>query len=238
MFMYQQKLLTFGELVESEVHPRDLRDQKYSLEKLRRQEPRDAQQMSDFLDGLVIDTESDESGSDLSSDPSSMSGSTESLDSIPEKKKTKKKKNSKKTAAKVQRDEMVQKLRSKPDDPDEMFAAEKRALGPKRWRTRRKINEMLEGIADLDKSRINLSNGKKGLLDHVTKLIVENSDTAHWSWGDLQMRTRINRIPPIHRMKPKHVEKIKKGLVSKNCIRQERNDSYHFSEKFSNTKKL
>ncbi|NP_001368730.1 WDR59/RTC1-like RING zinc finger domain-containing protein [Caenorhabditis elegans] len=207
MFLYDSKLITFAELVDSEVHPKEWKERKETFEEIRRQTPKDPKSMSRFLNMHNSGSDSD-SGSEVRSDSSSsLGGSTESLNS------SKKGKRARRAMNKAQRELMLLKLRSKPVNPEETFALEKRAIGAKKWKVRRKINEMLEGIADLDKFKIEakLPAKKKDLLKHINELIVENSDTAHWSWGDLKMQTRIRKIPPANRMKPKHINRILKG---------------------------
>lgn len=214
MFLYDSKLITFAELVDSEVHPKEWKERKETFEEIRRQTPKDPKSMSRFLNMHNSGSDSD-SGSEVRSDSSSsLGGSTESLNS------SKKGKRARRAMNKAQRELMLLKLRSKPVNPEETFALEKRAIGAKKWKVRRKINEMLEGIADLDKFKIEakLPAKKKDLLKHINELIVENSDTAHWSWGDLKMQTRIRKIPPANRMKPKHINRILKGKVWKNSF--------------------
>ncbi|KAF1762269.1 hypothetical protein GCK72_010531 [Caenorhabditis remanei] len=207
LFLYNSKLITFGELVDSEIHPEDWKNKKISFEDYRRQFPKEPHAMSDFLEMNENDSDTD-SGSEVRSDTSSSLGSsTESLNS------SKKARRTRKTINKAQRELMLMKLRSKPVNPDEVFALEKRALGPKKWKLRRRLNEYLESIADLDRNKLEakLPAKKQDLLKYITDLIVNNSDTAHWSWGDLKMKTKVGLIPPVNRMRPKHFNRIMKG---------------------------
>uniref|UniRef100_A0A8R1ENQ3 Reverse transcriptase domain-containing protein n=1 Tax=Caenorhabditis japonica TaxID=281687 RepID=A0A8R1ENQ3_CAEJA len=209
LFLYDAKLISFGELVDSEIHPKDWKNRRESLRKHRRQKPKQTSQIEEFFERQTADSDSD-SASEIRSDPSSSMGSTESLNN------SRRGKQARKEVSKAHREMILLKMRSKPANPDITFAKEKRAMGPKRWKTRRRLNETLEGIADLDRFKLELKlpAKKHHLLNYVTQLIVNNSDTAHWSWGDLKMQTRIGRIPPVHRMKSRHISRIKNGKVS------------------------
>uniref|UniRef100_A0A1I7TMQ5 RING-type domain-containing protein n=1 Tax=Caenorhabditis tropicalis TaxID=1561998 RepID=A0A1I7TMQ5_9PELO len=207
MFLYDSKLISFGELVDSEIHPKDWKNHKTTFEEHRKQIPSDPNAMSDFFEMHDKENDSDSGSENQSETSSSLSGSSGSLNS------SKRGKRARKAMNKAQRESMLQKLRSKPTNPDETFALEKRALGSRGWRVRRRMNELLECLSDLDRNAIEakLPAKKRGLLNYITDLIVHNSDTAHWSWGDLKMRTKIGRIPPPGRMKPKHINRIMKG---------------------------
>ncbi|CAI2348221.1 unnamed protein product [Caenorhabditis sp. 36 PRJEB53466] len=277
LFLYDQKLITFSELVDSETHPKDWSKRKESLEENRQQEPSDPQELLDFLhpksdaesesepdeDGdadsdaspefdsdLDSDSDSDEesvsisdsesgseteSNSDFDSESGTESESESESDLVesetrvllesPNPFESAESLNGPKQAGQdatiEQTDIRIVKRRSKPINPDVIFAAEKRALGPFKWKVRRELNDVLEGIADLDKSTLTdkLPPKKRYLLDYVQNLIINFSDTAHSSWGMLKMKTRIGLIPSPSRLKARHIKRIRKGKKSYKPLR-------------------
>ncbi|UMM22456.1 hypothetical protein L5515_003661 [Caenorhabditis briggsae] len=225
-FLYNTKLITFGELVDSRIHPRNWSKEKVSLEEHRRQTPKDPQMMIDFLRNtktvrLRRDSDSD---SDQGSECSTTS-QTEYEKPLRYKKslklekaylrttRTKKRKRKRVFLTRAMRDMIIAKLRETRINMDIVFAREKRALGAKKWKIRRTINKCLQRIAkqDYHKLKAKLPAKKQEALNHIRDLIIRYSDVAHRSWGTLKMQTRIRRIPPVDRMQPKHFNRIEKG---------------------------
>ncbi|CAL2036344.1 unnamed protein product [Caenorhabditis brenneri] len=211
VFLYKQKLITFDELLDSAIHPKVWKDRKITLEDFRRQAPKDPYDLKAFIAWNGEDDDSDLESiadSDTSSSLSDSSGGSSSS--------SKTAKRIRRSLNRIRRELMITRLRSKPSNPEEAFALERRALGPKMWKRRRQINEMVELIADMDRNKIEekIPAKKKELLNYINDLIVDNAETAHWSWGELKMRTKIGKIPPPIAMRPKHIRRIRKGLTA------------------------